>query len=119
MGAALRALPKPSIVISYTDPTAGHAGTIYKACNFLYCGLTEKRTNWTIDGAEKHGVSIADEFKGAGRADAMRAKYGERFSLKPRPRKHRYVFICAGRKDRRAIMSALRFELQSYPRAAA
>lgn len=121
VGAALRALPKPSIVLSYADPSAGHSGTIYQACNFIYCGLTEKRTNWTLSGSEKHGVTIADEFRGigVGRAAAIRAKYGDQFSLQPRPRKHRYVFVRAGHKDKRAIIAALHFAPQEYPRAAA
>lgn len=45
VGRSLRLLPKPSIVVSYADTEQGHIGYIYQACNFIYTGLSAKRTD--------------------------------------------------------------------------
>ena len=92
---ALKMLPKNRIVISFADTEQGHKGTVYKACNFTYHGLSAKRTDWKVKGMEHlHGQTIADEFRGIkNRAAAMREKYGDDFYLAPRPRKHRFIFV--------------------------
>ena len=46
----LKQLPKPTIVVSYADTSMGHTGYIYQACNFIYTGLSAKRTEWKIKG---------------------------------------------------------------------
>lgn len=61
VSASLRMLPQPSIVVSYADTSAGHVGYVYQAANFIYTGLSAKRTDWTLDGHEgKHGQTVAD-----------------------------------------------------------
>jgi hypothetical protein len=83
------------IIVSFADTEQGHGGTVYKACNFTYGGLSAKRTDWKIKGKEHlHGQTIADEFRGVkDRACAMREKYGDDFYLKPRSRKHKYIMV--------------------------
>jgi len=106
------------IIVSFADISKGHTGYVYQACNFLYCGLSAKRTDWKVRGREHlHGQTIADEFRGAeSRAEAMRAKYGDDFYLEDRPRKHRYIY-CAGRKPfRRLALSSLRYPVEPYPK---
>lgn len=92
---ALKMLPRNRIVISFADTSQGHEGTVYKAANFTYHGLSAKRTDWKVKGKEHlHGQSIADEFRGVkNRAQAMRDKYGSDFYLEPRPRKHRFIYV--------------------------
>ncbi len=118
VGRSLRLLPKPSVIVSYADTEQGHVGYIYQATNFIYTGLSAKRTDWKIKGREHlHGATIADESRGhENRAEWMRAKYGEDFYLKDRPRKHRYVFACGSRKQRTAIVAALRYPVEDYPK---
>jgi len=118
VGRSLRLLPKPSVVVSYADTAQGHVGYIYQATNFLYTGLSAKRTDWKIKGREHlHGATIADESRGQeNRAQWMRDKYGDDFYLEDRPRKHRYVFPCGNKRDRAAITSALLYERQPYPK---
>lgn len=111
----LKAIPKPSIVVSFADPSHGHEGTVYKACNFIYCGLSEKRTDWKVRGMEHlHGQTIADQFKGSGRAQAMRDKYGDDFYLEDRPRKHRYIYFVGSKGDRRKMQKALKYKEVDY-----
>ena len=114
---SLKLLPQ-SIVVSYADISQGHVGYVYQACNFLYCGLSAKRTDWKVKGKEHlHGQAIADEFRGVkNRAQAMRDKYGDDFYLEARPRKHRYVFIKGSKSYKRRVKAALKYKLQPYPK---
>ena len=119
VGQSLRMLPKPSIVVSYADTAQGHVGYVYQATNFLYTGLSAKRTDWKVKGKEHlHGATIADESRGqANRAAWMREKYGEAFYLEERPRKHRYVFLIGSKRDKRAMREALRYKVEDYPKS--
>jgi hypothetical protein len=118
VGRSLRMIPKPSVVVSYADTEQGHVGYVYQATNFIYTGLSAKRTDWKIKGKEHlHGATVADESRGQeNRAQWMRNKYGDDFYLEDRPRKHRYVFPCGGKRQRSEIISALLYEQEPYPK---
>ncbi len=118
VGASLKMLPKGKIVVSYADISQGHLGIVYQATNFIYCGLSAKRTDWKVKGKEHlHGQTIADEFRGVKhRAQAMRDKYGDDFYLAPRPRKHRYVFFVGSKTFKRAALGALKYKIENYPK---
>lgn len=107
-----------AVVVSYADTAAGHVGYVYQATNWIYTGLSAKRTDWTIEGEEHlHGQTIADRYRGVeDRAAAIRADYGDRFYLRPRPRKHRYVFFAGCKRFRRAARRALRYPVEQYPK---
>jgi hypothetical protein len=118
VGRSLRMLPKPSIVLSYADTAQGHIGYIYQASNFIYTGLSAKRTDWKVRGREHlHGSTIADESRGQeNRAQWMREKYGDDFYLQDRPRKHRYIFFCGNSKERKLLLAALKYSIEPYPK---
>lgn len=120
VGRSLRMLPKPCIVVSYADTDQGHIGYVYQATNFIYTGLSAKRTDWKIEGREHlHGATVADESRGMEhRSEWMREKYGDAFYLKDRPRKHRYVYFCGNNKQRAAMMSSLKYSIKPYPKGA-
>lgn len=87
--------------------------TVYQATNWIYTGLSAKRTNWTIKGVDKHCQTIADKFT----AKQLREIYGDRFSLQPRSRKHRYVtFIAASKKRRKELLRKLKYPILPYPK---
>jgi len=119
VGRSLKMLPKNRIVVSFADTEQGHVGSVYQAANFIYCGLSAKRTDWKVKGLEHlHGQTIADEFRGVkNRAEAMRQKYGDDFYLAPRPRKHRYVYIIGSKSYKKRVLSALRYPQTPYPKA--
>lgn len=120
VGASLKMLPRPAIVVSFADIAAGHVGTVYQASNFLYTGLSAKRTDWAVTGSSLHGQTIADEFRGSSnRAAAMRKKYGDAFHLVERSRKHRYVKFIGTKGQRAAMLRSLRYPVAVYPRGAA
>lgn len=118
VGRSLAMLPKPSVVVSYADTEQGHIGYIYQATNFLYTGLSAKRTDWKIKGMEHlHGATVADMSRGKeNRADFMRERFGDDFYLKDRPRKHRYIFFVGSATDRRAMRKALMYQIEPYPK---
>ncbi len=120
VGRSLRDLPRPSVVVSYADIAIGHVGYVYQATNFLYTGLSAKRTNWVVDGQEHlHGQSVADQSRGqVDRVGWMREKYGDKFRLEERSRKHRYVFFCGNRRHCREMRAALRYPVEPYPKGA-
>ena len=117
VASSLKALADNHIIVSYADTHQGHMGTVYQAANFLYTGLSAKRTDWALRGKEHlHGQTIADEFRGQpNRAKLMREKYGDDFYLKPRSRKHRYVFLTGSRTFKREALSSLNYAVQAYP----
>jgi len=118
VGRSLRMLPRPSIVVSYADTAVGHVGYVYQATNFIYTGLSAKRTDWKLRGQEHlHGGTVADmSFGQENRADWMRAKYGDDFYLQERSRKHRYVFFCGSKGQQMAMRAALKYPVAPYPK---
>jgi hypothetical protein len=118
VSSTLKLLPKPKIIVSFADTEQNHTGVVYQACNFLYTGLSAKRTNWCIKGRENlHGQTIADEFRGCeNRSKAMRDKYGDDFYLKPRSRKHRYIYVIGNRKFKKDAVGSLNYKTTDYPK---
>ena len=115
---SLKLLPKNKIIISFADMSKGHVGTVYQAANFMYVGLSTKRTDWKVRGKEHlHGQTVADEFRGQkNRSLCMREKYGNDFYLEPRPRKHRYIFIIGNNNFKNYVKEKLKYEVQKYPK---
>ena len=74
-------------VVSYADTEQNHKGTIYRAANFSYKGLTSKKTDLFIKG------------KKVGKVGGFRLLRGKGEWL-PRSQKHLYVyFFDRGRKE--------------------
>jgi hypothetical protein len=116
---SLKYLPKPTIVVSYADTGQGHIGYVYQACNFIYTGLSAKRTDWKIRGKENlHGQTIADMSRGVegSRVKFMKDKFGDDFYLKDRDRKHRYIYIVANKYDRPKIRNEILYKEEKYPK---
>mgnify|MGYP006437534075 CR=1 FL=1 len=113
---SIKQLPKPKIIISFADIAQGHVGYVYQATNWIYTGLSAKRTDWSL-GGKSHGATVADMSRGhENRAEYMRGKYGDSFSLKERSRKHRYIYIHASRQEKRKIGKQLKYQVQPYPK---
>jgi hypothetical protein len=59
VGNSLKKLPKNKIIVSYADTSQDHLGIVYQATNFIYCGLSAKRTDWKVKGLEHlHGQPL-------------------------------------------------------------
>lgn len=123
VSASLKMLPKPSIIISFADISQGHVGFVYQACNFIYTGLSAKRTDWAVRGMEHlNGQTVTDlsrhvkTINRGDRANYMRMTYGDDFYLKDRPRKHRYVYIVGDRYQRKGLMKFINYAPRPYPK---
>lgn len=100
------------IVVSFAEIQQGHLGIVYQATNWIYTGLSAKRTNWAIEGIDKHCQTLADKYTAA----EIREVYGDRFSLLERPRKHRYIFINAKGRRKLDLITQLKYPQLPYPK---
>ena len=82
-------------ILSYAD-SRYHKGYIYQACNFIYTGLSAKRTDYKVKGLEHlHSASLMDHAGrglAKGKIHKLREIYGDKLYLADRPRKHRYFY---------------------------
>lgn len=111
IGNTLRMVNK-EIIVSFAEVSAGHIGIVYQATNWIYTGLSAKRTNWTIEGCTLHGQTIGDRYS----RKELGSLFGEKFSLKDRPRKHRYIFFNCNKKRRKQLLLKLRYGIEPYPK---
>lgn len=118
VSSSLSKMPKPLVIISYADTSQNHHGYIYQATNFIYTGLSAKRTDWKIKGLEKlHGATIADMSRGKeNRAQWMRDKFGEDFYLQERSRKHRYFMFLGTKRQVKEMKEILPYKIEPYPK---
>lgn len=119
VSSSLKMIDGNRIIVSFADTSQGHIGYVYQACNFVYTGLSAKRTDWKVKGLEHlHGQTIADEFRGVkNRSAAMREKYGDDFYLMPRSRKHRYIYFIGRKKFKKSALNSLLYKIEPYPKA--
>lgn len=96
------------IVVSFADTAQGHEGTIYKAANFIYTGLTDKKKDMYVDGIDSHSATIAQNTT----ADKLRVEYGDKFGYVDRSQKHRYIFFLTRRS---MYLSKLKLDILEYP----
>ena len=104
----LRMLPSPSIVVSYADTSMGHVGYVYQATNFLYTGLSAKRTEWRELGLNTHSRTVVGHY-----SHEERVNNPDRFAQVDRPQKHRYVYFLGTRKEKKELTNALKYP--TYP----
>tara|TARA_Y100001938_G_scaffold37090_1_gene51198 strand:- start:960 stop:1652 length:693 start_codon:yes stop_codon:yes gene_type:complete len=120
VSATLKQLLSPVVVVSYADTSLNHHGYIYQACNFIYTGLSAKRTDYKIKGMEHlHSASVMDHAgRGVekGKINKLKAIYGDDLYLKDRPRKHRYFYFLGTKKDKKEMFRNLAYEIKPYPK---
>jgi len=85
---------KAKCVISYADSSL-HNGGIYRACNFLYCGMTSQKKDFYVDGIKQERGKTKGVVGGEWRA---------------RPLKHRYITIFNNNLRKR-----LKWKVETYP----
>jgi hypothetical protein len=104
---SLRMLPNDLIIVSYADTSQNHVGYIYQATNWIYTGLSAKRTErYDADNPHKHSKSVTDSKK----------YLYENLSVRNRPQKHRYVFFTGNKRDKERLKSQLKYKVQPYPK---
>jgi|9_EtaG_2_1085328.scaffolds.fasta_scaffold14611_5 hypothetical protein len=111
VGNSLKLLPNPKIVVSYADTSMNHTGYIYQATNFIYTGLSDKRTEWRIKNSNMHSKTICEKY-----TLEERKSNTEKFEVVDRPRKHRYIYFVGDKKQKRELFSHLKYEVSPYPK---
>lgn len=100
VGNSLKLLPAGTFVVSYADWGGwGHVGYVYQATNWLYTGITKPRTDiYSESGHSRHY-----------KLDETRRQ--------PRTAKHRYVFLVGTKRDKKRMLSQLRYPIiPKYPK---
>ena len=94
LGIVLRALKRDThvrFVLSYADPAHGHIGTIYKAANWIYTGLSEGTPLYDLgDGLPRHSRSLGHAY--GTRSIAYLRSRGINVRLVTQAGKHRYIY---------------------------
>lgn len=114
-------VPHIKALISYSDPKAGHKGTVYQATNWLYQG-TSIRPNetWLFrfeeDGEWIHARTMAP-YWGTSSPFKLQELIDKTFWVKREPKKHRYIYILAkSKKQWREIALSLKHPTFPYPK---
>jgi len=111
VGNSLKLLPKPSIVVSYADTSMNHNGYIYQATNFIYTGLSAKRTEWRIRGSNRHSRTLTAQHT----LQEMQNN-PDKFYRLDRPQKHRYIYFLGDKKQKKEMLSKLNYNIEPYPK---
>mgnify|MGYP003138104375 FL=1 len=112
----LKLLPNNKIIVSYADTSQNHHGYIYQATNWLYTGLSVKRTDAKIIGEEdnnKHSRHLFDKY---GTINQTKEHYPDKITWVDRPQKHRYVIFTGSKKEKKILKKALNYKIQPYPK---
>jgi len=103
----LKLLPSDLIIVSYADTSKNHHGYIYQATNWIYTGLTAKRTErYDINNSNKHSKSVTVK-KGI--------NYKE-LAVRERPQKHRYIYFIGSKTQKKHLRNALKYKEKQYPK---
>ena len=107
----LKLLPKPKIVVSYADTSMNHIGYVYQATNFIYTGLSDKRTEWREKNSNKHSKTISQQVSLSCRQANL-----DKYEVVNRPRKHRYIYFCGSKTQRKSLIKDLKYSILPYPK---
>ncbi len=89
---AIKRFTQVKFLVSYADPSAGHAGGIYQATGWLYTGLSENMPLYDLgDGKVRHSRSLSHAF-GSHSLKHFEA-HGVPVRVVPQAAKHRYVYF--------------------------
>jgi hypothetical protein len=106
--------PSLRLIFSYADEKVGHRGTIYQASNFFYFGKRAGKTLYYGNGADKIHSRTAMRWKKNKSKNLRKVKLEEKnidtFE------KHLYVFVVAGKIERKHIIEEFKIKPVEYPK---
>jgi hypothetical protein len=105
LGKCFKLLPQPLILVSYADTSQNHHGYIYQATNWIYTGLSAKRTErYDPNNPNKHSKTVTGTMS-----------YKD-LSVRERPQKHRYIMFLGDKKQKKEMLFSLKYEIKPYPK---
>ena len=105
-------LPKPMVIVSYSDTSMHHNGYIYQATNFVYTGLSEPHKDYYLtESPDMHFRHMLDDLGGINKAR-------EQIELNEcqRARKHRYFIVLGSGRQKRRMLRNLQYPILKYPK---
>lgn len=106
-------------VFSYADTGQNHHGGIYQALNAVYCGVSEARSGYLLDGKPLHPRTLVSAYGSQSAETVARLQAGGMNIVKVddlNSAKHTFVVPCGGPASRRAIRRALFDVAKPYPK---
>jgi len=105
---ALGMLPKPSCVVSYSDPNHGHYGYIYQATNWIYTGhSTPKFLYYFEDG------TVFDIRREIDRKGQDHGKMIKKEKILPT---ERYIYFNGDKRDKKEMKKHFKLKTCDYPK---
>lgn len=101
VGRSLKMLPNHTFVVSYADTGWSHVGYIYQATNFLYTGMSAKRT---------------DTYQPSGLHPRAYDKNNHSEYRQTRNPKHRYIYLVGDKRTKKQMRKELIYEVKPYPK---
>lgn len=106
LGYALRDIKKHNLIlVSFADNNMNHHGYIYQATNWIYTGLSAKRTD-TYSPKGVHARHVPKDV--SEKTKHLRVL---------RSRKHRYIyFAMEDKRNKKFLLNKLKYPIQEYPK---
>ena len=115
-------LPKPMIIISYSDPNYGHNGYTYQALNFLFTGKGGEKKEFKWNGKRYNSRHIKDYwFKANGLEFTKDLTIDENFrkaggEVVKVEMKNRYVYLLGNKRQKKDMRKKLTYPVLEYPK---
>jgi hypothetical protein len=112
----IKQLPKPVVLISYSDFDMGHHGYIYQATNWCYTGIGGKGDNVYImeNGKECHQRTI--DIGDGGEYKKELIKKGAIVGSRKTSGKGRYYYFNGSKTEKKRMRNILRYKKLPYPK---
>ncbi len=119
--------PEVRVLVSYSDPSANHRGTIYQATNWWFQDVygESKPTGFLFsfkppEQSEPrdwiHSRSLGHTYGGRS-VDVLKRKVGRTFWTRPDVRKYRYIYFLGGKTEVKRLMECLSHPTtRTYPK---
>ena len=115
-------LPKPKIIISYSDPNNGHNGYTYQSLNFLYTGKGGGTGEYKINNKQIHARHMNKSWFIKNKLyydDSLTFnKNFERIGgviIKTKP-KNRYIMFLGSKTQKKNMLKNLKYDIKPYPK---
>ena len=112
--------------ISYADSQAGEIGTVYQACNWLFCGQTSPTEQFKTPDGRVRDARLVHAYTRDRRFGTLRYKRSRKEQKQimieagaqffKGHAKGRYVGIYGSHKQKRELMDELQWDIQGYPK---
>jgi len=107
--------PNYFILVSYSDTTQNHMGTIYQATNWLYTGFQKgRRVGYLVQGKERHNKYFNNTIGSNSPTKVIKHYPGAEILYQKG--KHRYVYFLGNRRQRRKMRKLLKWPVLPYPK---